>query len=168
MAFSRAQLRKLPILKQVHELIIRENDAGAITRQEAVSMIPSLLLDVQPHHRVLDTCAAPGSKTAQMLELLHQGSGMPSGELHPFDFAPVLSLKQLCMDRGLGSQTSEYGPADSGHAHVTGVVIANDADAQRCNLLTHQTKRMCSPALMVINHDATQLPILRDLQLVLF
>ena len=52
MAFSRAQLRKLPILKQVHELIIRENDAGAITRQEAVSMIPPLLLDVQPQHRV--------------------------------------------------------------------------------------------------------------------
>ncbi|BDA47721.1 probable RNA cytosine-C(5)-methyltransferase NSUN2 [Coccomyxa sp. Obi] len=123
MAFSRAQLRKLPILKQVHELIIRENDAGAITRQEAVSMIPPLLLDVQPHHRVLDTCAAPGSKTAQILEMLHQGTGTPSG-----------------------------------------VVIANDADAQRCNLLTHQTKRMCSPALMVVNHDATQLPILRDFQ----
>ncbi len=47
---------------------------------------------------------------------------------------------------------------------MTGVVIANDADAQRCNLLTHQTKRMCSPALMVVNHDATQLPILRDYQ----
>lgn len=51
-AFSRAQLRKLSILKDVHELVIRENDAGAITRQEAVSMIPPLLLDVQPHHRV--------------------------------------------------------------------------------------------------------------------
>ncbi|KAK9905535.1 hypothetical protein WJX75_001721 [Coccomyxa subellipsoidea] len=123
MAFSRAQLRKLPILKQVHELIIRENDAGAITRQEAVSMIPPLLLDVQAHHRVLDTCAAPGSKTAQILEMLHQGAGTPSG-----------------------------------------IVIANDSDAQRCNLLTHQTKRMCSPALMVVNHDATQLPILRDFQ----
>lgn len=56
MAFSRAQLRKLPILKQVHELIIRENDAGAITRQEAVSMIPPLLLDVQAHHRVSHFC----------------------------------------------------------------------------------------------------------------
>lgn len=42
-----------------------------------------------------------------------------------------------------------------------GVVIANDSDAQRCNLLVHQTKRMCSPALMVVNHDATMLPILR-------
>ena len=42
-----------------------------------------------------------------------------------------------------------------------GVVIANDSDAQRCNLLVHQTKRMCSPALIVVNHDATMLPILR-------
>ena len=37
---------------QVHKLVIAENEAGAITRQEAVSMIPPLLLDVQPHHRV--------------------------------------------------------------------------------------------------------------------
>ena len=41
------------------------------------------------------------------------------------------------------------------------MVLANDSDAQRCNLLVHQTKRMCSPALMVVNHDATQMPILR-------
>ena len=39
--------------------------------------------------------------------------------------------------------------------------MANDADAQRCNLLAHQTKRMCSPALVVVNHDATTLPLLR-------
>ena len=30
----------------------RENDSGGITRQEAVSMVPPLFLDVQPHHRV--------------------------------------------------------------------------------------------------------------------
>jgi len=34
-------------------------------------MIPPLLLDVQPHQRVLDMCAAPGSKTAQIIEMLH-------------------------------------------------------------------------------------------------
>ena len=47
---------------QVHKLVIAENEAGAITRQEAVSMIPPLLLDVQPHHRVRQeapqTCAS--------------------------------------------------------------------------------------------------------------
>ena len=36
----------------IHELIKRENAAGSITRQEAVSMIPPLMLDVQGHHMV--------------------------------------------------------------------------------------------------------------------
>lgn len=34
-------------------------------------MIPPLVLDVKSHHKVLDTCAAPGSKTAQLIEALH-------------------------------------------------------------------------------------------------
>ncbi len=29
--------------------------------------------------QILDTCAAPGSKTVQMLEMLHEGGGLPSG-----------------------------------------------------------------------------------------
>ena len=29
--------------------------------------------------QVLDTCAAPGSKTVQMLEMLHEEGGLPSG-----------------------------------------------------------------------------------------
>ena len=40
-------------------------------------MVPPLLLGVQPHHAVLDMCASPGSKTAQMLEALHAGE--PAG-----------------------------------------------------------------------------------------
>jgi 16S rRNA C967 or C1407 C5-methylase (RsmB/RsmF family) len=38
-------------------------------------MVPPLFLDVLPHHRVLDMCAAPGSKTFQLLEMLHAGEG---------------------------------------------------------------------------------------------
>ena len=34
-------------------------------------MIPPLLLDVRPEHHVLDMCAAPGSKSVQLLEALH-------------------------------------------------------------------------------------------------
>jgi hypothetical protein len=52
MSFSRAQLRKLPWLSDIHEWMKKANDAGSITRQEAVSMVPPLLLDVEPHHRV--------------------------------------------------------------------------------------------------------------------
>lgn len=67
---------------------------GNVSRQEAVSMIPPLLLDVKAHHwyvvdepsrlpgisahkaaRVLDMCASPGSKTAQMLEAMQKDAG---------------------------------------------------------------------------------------------
>lgn len=48
--------------------------ANAVSFQEIVSMLPVLALDVQPHHRVLDLCAAPGSKTLHALdEMLGNG-----------------------------------------------------------------------------------------------
>ena len=63
-------LKKSEHLRQLHAFMVQANEVGAITRQEAVSMIPPLLLDVKPKHRVLDMCAAPGSKTFQLLEML--------------------------------------------------------------------------------------------------
>eukprot|EP00854_Cymbomonas_tetramitiformis_P026573 gene26573-32625_t len=44
---------------------------GFLSFQEAVSMIPPLLLDIKPEHLVLDICAAPGSKTMQCLDMMH-------------------------------------------------------------------------------------------------
>jgi 16S rRNA C967 or C1407 C5-methylase (RsmB/RsmF family) len=46
---------------------------GNISRQETVSMVPPLLLDIESHHKVFDMCAAPGSKTMQIVEMLHAG-----------------------------------------------------------------------------------------------
>lgn len=66
-------------LNQIHEMLKEENASGGITRQEAVSMAPPLFLDIELHHKILDTCAAPGSKTVQMLEMLHEAGGLPSG-----------------------------------------------------------------------------------------
>lgn len=43
-------------------------------------MIPALLLDVQRHHRVLDLCAAPGSKTTQVMEELGQKASSSKSE----------------------------------------------------------------------------------------
>ncbi|MFM7310517.1 MAG: hypothetical protein ACKOZY_07900 [Flavobacteriales bacterium] len=37
-------------------------------------MLPPVLLDIQPGQTVVDMCAAPGSKTAQIIELL-RGQG---------------------------------------------------------------------------------------------
>ena len=51
------------------------HSTGRITQQEAASMMPVQALDVQPHHRVLDLCAAPGSKATQIAESL-DGTGL--------------------------------------------------------------------------------------------
>ncbi|KAF6757735.1 cytosine-5--methyltransferase [Ephemerocybe angulata] len=79
-------LRKQPQFKKFHSFLVFETEVGNISRQEAVSMIPPLFLDVEPHHKVMDMCAAPGSKTAQILEALHAqdtstSSSIPSGVL---------------------------------------------------------------------------------------
>jgi len=56
------------------EFLKREQELGTISRQELVSMIPVYCLDIEEFHRVLDTCAAPGSKTTQILEILNGSS----------------------------------------------------------------------------------------------
>ncbi|KDR72476.1 hypothetical protein GALMADRAFT_252559 [Galerina marginata CBS 339.88] len=79
-------LRKSPEFKKFHSFLVFETEVGNISRQEAVSMLPPLFLEVEPHHRVMDMCAAPGSKTAQILEALHAhdtttSTSTPSGLL---------------------------------------------------------------------------------------
>lgn len=64
-------LRKSPEFKRFQQFLVHETDVGSISRQEAVSMLPPLFLDVRPEHLVLDMCAAPGSKTAQLIEAIH-------------------------------------------------------------------------------------------------
>ncbi|XP_067634734.1 tRNA (cytosine(34)-C(5))-methyltransferase [Eurosta solidaginis] len=68
---TRKDIRRSEPLFRLHNFLITETNAGSISRQEAVSMIPPLVLDVKPTDKVLDMCAAPGSKTAQLIEALH-------------------------------------------------------------------------------------------------
>jgi len=103
---------------QFNKYLILQSDVGTITRQEAVSMLPPLFMDVQPHHYVLDLCAAPGSKTCQFIEALHVG----------------------------------------GSALPTGLVIANDANRSRCDMLSHQLSRINSPNVAVTNHPGQRFP----------
>eukprot|EP00826_Nyctotherus_ovalis_P049280 TRINITY_DN5937_c0_g1_i9.p1 TRINITY_DN5937_c0_g1~~TRINITY_DN5937_c0_g1_i9.p1 ORF type:complete len:720 (-),score=207.82 TRINITY_DN5937_c0_g1_i9:108-2267(-) len=55
-------------LRKLHKFIQQCNETGLINRQEVVSMLPPLILDVKPGMKILDMCAAPGSKTSQLLE----------------------------------------------------------------------------------------------------
>uniref|UniRef100_A0A3Q2DII7 tRNA (cytosine(34)-C(5))-methyltransferase n=1 Tax=Cyprinodon variegatus TaxID=28743 RepID=A0A3Q2DII7_CYPVA len=119
---SRKLIRKSPLLEKFHQFLVSETESGNISRQEAVSMIPPLLLKIESHHKILDMCAAPGSKTAQLIEMLHSDMDVPFPE---------------------------------------GFVIANDVDNKRCYLLVHQAKRLNSPCIMVVNHDASCIPMLQ-------
>ncbi|XP_047520424.1 tRNA (cytosine(34)-C(5))-methyltransferase [Pieris napi] len=77
---SRTDIRRSEALYKLHNFLVAETAAGGVSRQETVSMIPPVVLQVQPHHKVLDMCAAPGSKTAQLIEFLHADEDkMPTG-----------------------------------------------------------------------------------------
>jgi 16S rRNA C967 or C1407 C5-methylase (RsmB/RsmF family) len=110
-------------------------------------------------------CAAPGSKTFQLLEMLHDGSS--HGQAPPGGWEAGTRDGQ---EEGEGLEQPHGGRAPGPLCSPRptplclpprprpGIVVANDADAQRCNLLTHQTKRMCSPCLMITNHGGEVFP----------
>lgn len=59
---------------RLREWMISGTTSGKLIRQEVASMLPAVVLGVQPGHTVLDMCAAPGSKTSQIVEML-DGNG---------------------------------------------------------------------------------------------
>eukprot|EP01031_Cornospumella_fuschlensis_P043575 gene43575-53282_t len=69
---DRRSIRKLESLSGLHQWLKQHTDSGNVTRQEAVSMVPPIVLDAQPHHKCLDMCASPGSKTSQLLEIVQR------------------------------------------------------------------------------------------------
>lgn len=79
---DRKSIRKLDALTELHQWMIKQTEFGNITRQEAVSMVPPLALDVKPHHKCLDMCAAPGSKTSQLLETINRSVSNPDQSQH--------------------------------------------------------------------------------------
>lgn len=120
-------------------------------------MIPPLLLDVKPGHVVLDLCAAPGSKSAQLLEMLHQGEEgriLKALQLHATEDG-----RDVPEFYGLEDVDMSVDPSDDGRA--TGLLVANDVDYKRSHLLIHQLKRLSSPNMIVTNHDATLFPSLQ-------
>ncbi|KAH9414810.1 tRNA (cytosine(34)-C(5))-methyltransferase [Dermatophagoides pteronyssinus] len=128
---TKTEIRKSRTINLLHKFLICETETGDISRQEAVSMIPPLLLDIKPGQAVLDMCAAPGSKTAQIIEMLHQESGSTfiSGDCKQNDVK-----------------------------YLDGLVVANDVDNRRCYMLAHQSKRLSSSCVVITNHDAANLP----------
>ena len=61
-------------LEPLSTALFREVNLGHVVRQELASMIPALLLGVKEDHKILDLCAAPGSKTEQLLDLMNKNA----------------------------------------------------------------------------------------------
>ncbi|KAK4126013.1 S-adenosyl-L-methionine-dependent methyltransferase [Parathielavia appendiculata] len=149
-------IRKFPPFAAFQKFLVSETSVGNISRQEVVSMIPPLLMDVKPGMTVLDLCAAPGSKAAQLLEMIHRGE-----EARIRQVIRTFSGDEVKSEDALEEEAArlEADPSDDGRA--TGLLIANDADYKRSHMLIHQLKRLSSPNMIVTNQDATMYPPLR-------
>ena len=133
---SRRGLRKSKGLKKFHKLVQAASECGILVRQEVVSMLPPLFLKLQPDDLVLDMCAAPGSKTSQIMELLNMAAK--------------------------AAQTTS-GDAEAAGDNIlagtpTGGVIANDMEEKRAYMLAHRVRKINSPAIAVINHEGQFIP----------
>lgn len=95
---DRQGLKKSKPLKALHELIQKAGDCGLITRQEIVSMLPVKLLKVEASDLILDMCAAPGSKTSQILEIIEaKTKGIPCTDVRGGVIANDMSSSRAWM-----------------------------------------------------------------------
>lgn len=154
-------IRKFPPFASFQKFLVSETTVGNISRQEVVSMIPPLVMDIKPWMTVLDLCAAPGSKSAQLAEAIHLGEEVRVRNALR-KLGPELK-RQLSPDGA--EEEAEKDLVDDGHdsdyGRSTGLLVANDVDNKRAHMLVHQVKRLNSPNLIVTNHDATLFPSIR-------
>ena len=162
------------------------HSCGAVTFQESVSMLPAFLLQVRAHHRVVDLCAAPGSKTTLLLDLMHRnaeksaksagksrakvGSLQETHDLSSLSHAGHATPESIPTTSTSGTTTSEEAaPAvpegvfsqPLPNVFPSGMVVANDADAKRCRLLlAKRVRQVITPcaAVTVGNGQSAPLP----------
>ncbi|KAF4635640.1 hypothetical protein G7Y89_g2440 [Cudoniella acicularis] len=153
-------VRRFPPFAAFQKFLVSETSVGNISRQEVVSMIPPLVIDLKPGMTVLDMCAAPGSKAAQLLEMVHSGEeARVKKSLRSYAEEDGRKMSPEPEVKLEDTEALEMDSSDCGRA--TGLLIANDNDYKRSHMLIHQLKRLSSPNLIVTNHDATMFPSIK-------
>jgi 16S rRNA (cytosine967-C5)-methyltransferase len=71
---------------------------GMIYLQDQASQLVSLLLEPRAGDRILDQCAAPGSKTSHIANLTGNGAWIVAGDIHPHRIA---TLAAICKSLGV-------------------------------------------------------------------
>ena len=69
--------------------------SGEIYIQDEASQLVALLLDAKPGQRVLDLCAAPGSKTTQIADLAGDSTVIVAADLHEHRLRTLVSSASL-------------------------------------------------------------------------
>ncbi|CAJ1342738.1 unnamed protein product [Effrenium voratum] len=144
-------LRKDGRFKPLHEMLIQYTAQGTINRMEEVSMLPVALLDIRAGHLCLDTCASPGSKTAQMLSCLSHANFKKWGR----------GLESISSDEVKQCANFLQGRID--YSLQEGCVVANEISAERAGMLVHQIARhqRLYPLALFTSHDARFFPSIR-------
>ncbi|MFX1508944.1 MAG: RsmB/NOP family class I SAM-dependent RNA methyltransferase [Promethearchaeota archaeon] len=85
----------------------QEYSLGLFYIQEGGSMVPPVILDPQSHHVVLDLCAAPGSKTTQIAQMMKNEGALIANDRsfrrltslgHNIQVCGVINTITLCQD----------------------------------------------------------------------
>ncbi len=97
------EIRKSPFARYGYYLLSDEavkNDparlAGLYYMQEPSASAAVTVLDPQPGMKVLDLCAAPGSKTTEIAELMMNGGFILANEIHPKRARILLENTERC------------------------------------------------------------------------
>ncbi|KAI5308535.1 hypothetical protein KEM55_005474, partial [Ascosphaera atra] len=119
-------VRRFAPFSAFQKFLVAETEVGNISRQEVVSMIPPLLMDIKPGMTVLDMCAAPGSKSAQLMEMVHAGEEERLAKVTEAIEKDDTARKQGTLDVRTVIDGDITGFEDDGRS--TGLLVANDAD----------------------------------------
>ena len=126
------------------KVIAAAQDLGTLHRQEVCSMLPPLVLDVRPEHTVLDLCAAPGSKTLQLLDIMNLQADLAT-ERH----------------RETQRDTERQEVEAAALSGVRGLLVANDVSRDRAMTIAQRSRRGSSrTALALLCTDARRFPAL--------
>ena len=163
--------RTSPHLK---ELLVLGSSNGLLARQELGSMLPIVGLyrgkHLRKNHRVLDTCASPGSKTLQALEVVGIKGRVLANDIHP---KRLETLKEAVSRSGvdhldrlvfMNHDASKYPlpKTIAPHVVVTDVPCSGDGTIRK----DHTVLPTWSPATARALHELQVRILVRSLQLV--
>ena len=145
---DKRNLRKLEDCSNLHKCLDDSSKLGLLTRQELVSMIPPILLKPLPGNNVLDMCAAPGSKTTQIIEYLNNVNFINNSNIE---------------DNNKIDNITDLNHFDIYSEHYKNIpnsyIVANDTSFSRCQLLHHNIKRLNISNYLITQLSAEEFPI---------